>query len=317
MQALQGQIPTRVQVGEWHKKQKAMNDSLMLTKEGGCHKINAIKVYFNHKYVLGLVIYYKLNDGDYLKAGHNVPKEKKILKKSNKIQSRVFEIGPDDYLLEVAGHYCPKEKVISRLTLTSYRGKIGNYGSDIGTPFCYNFKDYTFGPLTSGYRDYLEFLDFPVIPVPASFLRELNPVKVNINISDQTQRQQKVQYKKANDYSNGVSNGNGNFDVQNVPKPAFQGVYVKSQPASSYGSVVRPNLNISGQQPMSAQQFSSPQQQPFSYNQQQNNNNNYNNFQQPPVNNNNFYQPPVNNNNNNNNNNANNNGTFKSNYPTF
>lgn len=46
-----------------------MNDSLMLTKEGGCHKINAIKVYFNHKYVLGLVIYYKLNDGDYLKAG--------------------------------------------------------------------------------------------------------------------------------------------------------------------------------------------------------------------------------------------------------
>lgn len=62
-----------------------MNDSVQLTKEGGCHKVNAVKVYFNDKYVIGLVIYYKLNDGDYLKAGHNVPSDKKVLKKSSKI----------------------------------------------------------------------------------------------------------------------------------------------------------------------------------------------------------------------------------------
>lgn len=56
---------------------------------GGYNKINAIKVYSNDKYDIGLVVYYKLTDGDYLKAGHNVPKEKS-LKKSNKIKSRVI-----------------------------------------------------------------------------------------------------------------------------------------------------------------------------------------------------------------------------------
>lgn len=143
-----------------------MKDEEQLAKEGGYHKINAIKVYTNDKYVIGFVMYYKLCDGDYLKAGHNVPKEKKLLKKSNKIKSRVFEIGPDDYLLEIAGHYDDKEKVISRLTFTSYRGKIGNYGSDVGTPFKYKYNDYTFGPLTSGYKDFLEYLEVSVVPVP-------------------------------------------------------------------------------------------------------------------------------------------------------
>lgn len=50
-----------------------MLDEKQLTKEGGCHKINAIKVYTNDKYVLGIVMYYKLADGDYLKAGKKNP----------------------------------------------------------------------------------------------------------------------------------------------------------------------------------------------------------------------------------------------------
>lgn len=143
-----------------------MLDEKQLTKEGGCHKINAIKVYTNDKYVLGIVMYYKLADGDYLKAGHNVPKEKKVLKKSNKIKSRVFEIGPDDYLKEIAGHYDNANGHICRLTFTSYRGKIGNYGSDLGTPFKHSFNNMTFGPFNSGFKDYLDFLDVPVIPCP-------------------------------------------------------------------------------------------------------------------------------------------------------
>ena len=43
----------------------------------------------------GFEIFYKLNDGDLLKAGHNVPKKKSELK------SQVFEIGPDDYISEI------------------------------------------------------------------------------------------------------------------------------------------------------------------------------------------------------------------------
>lgn len=42
-------------------------------------------MFTNDKYVIGMTFYYKLADGDYLKASHNVPAEKKILKKSNKI----------------------------------------------------------------------------------------------------------------------------------------------------------------------------------------------------------------------------------------
>lgn len=103
------------------------------------NKINAIKVYFDHKAVIGLNIYYKLSDGDYLKASHNVPADKKLKKKKNEIQSRVFEIGPDDHLLEIAGHFDSDKNRISRLTFTSYRGKIGNYGSDKGAPFTNRF----------------------------------------------------------------------------------------------------------------------------------------------------------------------------------
>lgn len=92
-----------------------------------------------------------------------------MLKKKNKIKSRVFEIGPDDYLLEIAGHTDGER--ITRLTFTSYRGKIGNYGSDLGKPFKYRFDNFTFGPFNSGFRkDAIEFLDLAVIPVPANFL---------------------------------------------------------------------------------------------------------------------------------------------------
>ena len=131
-------------------------------------KINAIKVHFSQKYVIGLTFYYKLADGDYLKAGnlfniitilaHNAPKDKK------KYEKRVLEIGPDDFLLEIAGHFT--EKGITRITFSTYRGKIGTYGSDEGTPFVHKFWGYTFGPVSGGFIDHLVHLDFPVVPVP-------------------------------------------------------------------------------------------------------------------------------------------------------
>jgi hypothetical protein len=58
-----------------------------------------------------------------------------------------------------------KEK-LARITFSTYRGKTGNYGSDLGTPFTYKFPNMTFGPFTSGFRDFIEFMDIPVIPAP-------------------------------------------------------------------------------------------------------------------------------------------------------
>ena len=49
----------------------------------------------------------------------------------------MLEIGPDDYLNEISGH--ATEKGITRITFQTYRGKIGTYGSDEGTPFIYKF----------------------------------------------------------------------------------------------------------------------------------------------------------------------------------
>jgi len=71
-------------------------------------------------------------DGDYITASHNAPAENK-----KKYQKRFLEIGPDDHLSEIAGHIT--DKGITRLIFTTYRGKIGNFGSDEGTPFCHKY----------------------------------------------------------------------------------------------------------------------------------------------------------------------------------
>ncbi len=127
-----------------------------LVKQGGFTKINAIRVFFTDKQYLnnfllisvrGLEIFYKLNDGDLLKAGHNTPKKKKELK------SAVFEIGPDDYLSEIQGAYVEdkKKNKIINITFLTYRGKAGTYGGIGGVQFNYGFPGHTFGAFEGGY----------------------------------------------------------------------------------------------------------------------------------------------------------------------
>jgi hypothetical protein len=106
---LANNVPSQIYIGVPAKKSEKFNDGLQLTKEGGLTKINAIKVFYTDKHVVGVTVYYKLADGDYLKARHNSPE-----KGNKKLQRRLFEIGPDDYLSEVSGHL--SEKGITRLT---------------------------------------------------------------------------------------------------------------------------------------------------------------------------------------------------------
>lgn len=59
-----------INIGTITKKTTKFDDPKEMTKVGGVLKINAIKVYYNDKYIIGLAIYYKLADGDYLKASN-------------------------------------------------------------------------------------------------------------------------------------------------------------------------------------------------------------------------------------------------------
>jgi hypothetical protein len=177
-------VPQQVYIGSTNdSKSKKFNDTLELTKQGGLAKINALKVFYNDKYVVGFIVYYKLSDGDLLKARHNVPE-----KGDKKLQRRLLEIGPDDYLLEISGHL--SEKGITRLTFQTYRGKVGTYGSDEGVPFLHRFDGFTFGAFSGGHRDYLQHLEVLVHPVPKQFLDELTrPVQVNLTVFHHTNQQ--------------------------------------------------------------------------------------------------------------------------------
>lgn len=82
-----------------------------------------------------------------MKASHNVPKDKEIKKG---IEKRVFEIGPDDYLMEISGHFSDR---LNRISFVTYKNKIGTYGGDEGEPFLFKYNGYTFGPFSGGHRD--------------------------------------------------------------------------------------------------------------------------------------------------------------------
>jgi len=116
-------IPDKVIIGKPNKKSKKADDCKTLTKAGGLIKINCIKTYYNDKHIIGFTIYYKLEDGDFLKASHNVPESKSERKKCTR---SVLEIGPDDYLLEISGFFTDQ---IDNIIFTTYRGKIGVYGA--------------------------------------------------------------------------------------------------------------------------------------------------------------------------------------------
>lgn len=66
---------------------------------------------------------------------------------------------------------------------STYRGKVASLGVDDGIEFKHTFKNHTFGAFTGGYRDYLDFLTIPIIPVPKKFLEELKPIKINVTVN--------------------------------------------------------------------------------------------------------------------------------------
>ena len=96
--------------------------------------------------VIGFELFYKLGDGDYLKACHNTPENRKI-------KHQMFEIGPDDYIKEISGLYevnKNKSKIIN-ITFLSYRGKFATFGCQRGESFKFTFENHTFSAFKGGY----------------------------------------------------------------------------------------------------------------------------------------------------------------------
>lgn len=121
--------PAEIKIGEKQKKNGKFDDGEQLTKAGGAQNLQAIKVYFDKEGIVGFTFFYKLADQHFIKAMHNVPEDKK---KRKQMEKRLLDIGPDDCLKEIAGHF---DKYLKRITFTTYRGKCLNVGSDKGTPF--------------------------------------------------------------------------------------------------------------------------------------------------------------------------------------
>jgi hypothetical protein len=46
----------------------------------------------------------------------------------------------------------------------------------------FKFEGQTFGAFKGGFKDHLLFLDIPVYPAPAEFLKELAPIQINFNV---------------------------------------------------------------------------------------------------------------------------------------
>ena len=113
------------------------------------------------------------------KIVHNKPNTKE--KGNEKTHGALFEIGPDDYLLEINGK--TSDGFINKLGFVTYRNKSNSFGLDQGEEFKYRHNNYTFGAAAGGFRDYIDFLQFPVLPAPKEFLLGLNPVAVNLNLS--------------------------------------------------------------------------------------------------------------------------------------
>lgn len=100
----------------------------------------------------------------------------------------MFEIGPDDYLLEVNARMSDDGEKIFGIGFTTYKAKKGFFGgekvSNNQITIAHKFIDHTFGSVSGGFRDTIDFLNFSVVPVPAEFLKGFKPVVLNFNVND-------------------------------------------------------------------------------------------------------------------------------------
>lgn len=71
------------------------------------------------------------------------------------MEKRLLDIGPDDALKEIAGHF---DKFLRRITFTTYRGKCINVGSDKGTPFTHSIPNHTFLVGAGSFHKYIDSL---------------------------------------------------------------------------------------------------------------------------------------------------------------
>ncbi|CAD8108199.1 unnamed protein product [Paramecium primaurelia] len=241
--------PNKVQIGIQNQKLDIFDDNKQLQKAGGLKKIQAIRVFFTDKYIRGFEIFYKLTDGDLLKAGHNVPKSKKEL------QNAIIEIGPDDYVSEIFGAYqSAKKNRIINITFITYRGKVQSFGGKGDKSFGFCFPGSTFGAFKGGQKKAVEWLEIDVLPLPEDFkieMEKLGILKIQ-KISEQPQRTQ-------SNLSN-PSNNTGQGSLIVVPKIQV------AKPMIAVPSVIVPQVNQ--QQNMNQQQQNVPFQQQYPQQQQ-------------------------------------------------
>ncbi|CAD8182240.1 unnamed protein product [Paramecium octaurelia] len=241
--------PNKVQIGIQNSKLEVFDDGKQLQKTGGYKKIQAIRVFFTEKCVRGFEIFYKLNAGDLLKAGHNIPKSKKEL------TNVLIEIGPDDYVSEIFGAYqSAKKNRIINITFVTYRGKVQTFGGKGDQTFRFCFPGSTFGAFKGGYKKQVEWLEIDVLPLPEDFKAEMEKLGI-------LRIQQLIgQPEKAQGSINNPSNTPAQGPIIIVPKIQV------AKPMINVPAITVPQIN---QQNNNIQQQTQQQNIPFQQQQQQ------------------------------------------------
>lgn len=67
----------------------------------------------------------------------------------------MFNVDKDDVILEIFGRV---DEHINKLGFRTYKGHFCEYGQDVGQHFSYRFPGFTFGPVSGGYGEYLDYL---------------------------------------------------------------------------------------------------------------------------------------------------------------
>ncbi|CAD8127343.1 unnamed protein product [Paramecium sonneborni] len=257
-------VPSKILIGIQNQKLEVFDDGKHLQKTGGLTKIQAIRVFFKENYVRGFEIFYKLNAGDLLKAGHNVPKSKKEL------QNVLLEIGPDDYVSEIFGAYqsARKNRIIN-ITFITYRGKVQTFGGSGDKSFGFSFPGSTFGAFKGGYKKSVEWLEIDVLPLPEDFKLEMEKLGI-LQIQKISIQPERTLSNLSND-NNTTKTGQGSIIV--VPKLQVAKPVILIPVIN--GSSVNQQNNILQQQQLYQnvqQQYPQQQYQQYPYQQQQTSN---------------------------------------------
>ena len=87
--------------------------------------------------------------------GYDVTKFKPFNELFGQVNKETFKIDQDDEILEIFGRVGTH---INKLGFRTYKGHVGEFGHDIGQHFSYKFPGFTFGPISGGYGDNLDYV---------------------------------------------------------------------------------------------------------------------------------------------------------------